>query len=84
MAEAEDKSMADSSPFLSADLSPSMSESRSDSQGNNMPVKTEWIRFGEHLGYLAQPERAATPSISIKAYLAPKERCGKKQTTQQR
>ena len=26
-----------------------------------MTVKTEWIHFGEHLGYLARPDRAATP-----------------------
>jgi carboxymethylenebutenolidase len=30
-----------------------------------MPVKTEWIRYGEHLGYLARPDRAAGPLPAV-------------------
>lgn len=32
-----------------------------DSQRDEMPVQTEWVRFGEHLGYLVRPEWMATP-----------------------
>ena len=30
-----------------------------------MPVQTEWVRFGEHSGYQAQPARVATPLPGI-------------------